>query len=108
MTRTLLASTLLLASFVTAAEPAQPATVVDIAAASTDHSTLVSALKAADYVRSLQNAGPFTVFAPTNAAFAKLPKGTLENLMRIPRKLITDSAVKLIGHSTRSRSPAPA
>ncbi|MBL8916758.1 MAG: fasciclin domain-containing protein [Archangium sp.] len=67
---------------VTLAADAQPATVVDIAVGSSDHTTLVTALKTADYVRSLQNAGPFTVFAPTNAAFDKLPKGTLEGLMK--------------------------
>ncbi len=94
MTRTLLASALLLASLVSADEPAQPATVVDIAAASTDHSTLVTALKAADYVRSLQNAGPFTVFAPTNAAFAKLPKGTLENLTKPESKEALQNILK--------------
>lgn len=81
MNRMLLASTLLLAGLVSGEEP-QPTTVVDIAVASTDHTTLVTALKAADYVRSLQNAGPFTVFAPSNAAFAKLPKGTLDGLMK--------------------------
>ncbi len=86
MTRTLFASVLLLACLVNAGEAAHPATVVDIAAASTDHSTLVSVLKAADCVRSLQNAGPFTVFAPTNAAFGKLPKGTLEGLVRSTRR----------------------
>jgi len=56
-------------------------TIVDVAVGSKDHSTLVTALKAADYVRSLQNPGPFTVFAPTNAAFAKLPAGTVEGLL---------------------------
>ena len=70
---------------VAAPEPAAPMdlskTVVDIAVGSKDHTTLVAALKAADYVRSLQNAGPFTVFAPTNEAFAKLPKGTVEGLL---------------------------
>lgn len=56
-------------------------TIVDVAVGSKDHTTLVTALKAADYVRSLQNAGPFTVFAPTNDAFAKLPAGTVEGLL---------------------------
>ncbi len=56
--------------------------VVKIAVGSADHTTLVAALKAADLVNSLSNAGPFTVFAPTNAAFDKLPKGTVEELLK--------------------------
>lgn len=56
--------------------------VVHIAVGSPDHTTLVTALKAAGYVDELSNAGPFTVFAPTNAAFAKLPAGTVENLVK--------------------------
>lgn len=56
--------------------------VVQIASGSADHSTLVAALKAAEYVDALANAGPFTVFAPTNAAFDKLPAGTVENLVK--------------------------
>jgi uncharacterized surface protein with fasciclin (FAS1) repeats len=49
---------------------------------SQDHTTLVAAVKAADLVETLQGAGPFTVFAPTNAAFGKLPAGTVETLVR--------------------------
>ena len=60
--------------------------VVKIAIGSADHSTLVSALKQADLVTSLSNAGPFTVFAPTNAAFEKLPAGTVEGLMKDENK----------------------
>jgi len=56
--------------------------VVKIAEASPDHTTLVTALKAADYVDVLSNAGPFTVFAPTNAAFDKLPAGTVDGLLK--------------------------
>lgn len=56
--------------------------IVQVAGASEDHTTLVAALKAANYIVSLQNPGPFTVFAPTNAAFAKLPQGTLDNLLK--------------------------
>jgi uncharacterized surface protein with fasciclin (FAS1) repeats len=56
--------------------------VVKIAVSSPDHTTLVAALKAAEYVDALSNAGPFTVFAPTNAAFDKLPAGTLETLTK--------------------------
>jgi uncharacterized surface protein with fasciclin (FAS1) repeats len=61
-------------------------TVVDVAVGSKDHSTLVAAVKAADLVATLQSAGPFTVFAPTNYAFAKLPKGTVENLLKPENK----------------------
>lgn len=60
--------------------------VVDIAVGSADHTTLVAALKAAGYVDELSNAGPFTVFAPTNAAFDKLPAGTVENLVKPENK----------------------
>lgn len=61
-------------------------TVVDIAIGSKDHTTLVAAVKAADLVATLQSAGPFTVFAPTNAAFAKLPAGTVESLLKAENK----------------------
>lgn len=56
--------------------------VVHVAIGSPDHTTLVTALKAASYVDVLSNAGPFTVFAPTNAAFDKLPAGTVEGLLK--------------------------
>ena len=60
--------------------------VVKVAVASQDHTTLVAALKQADLVTALSNAGPFTVFAPTNAAFDKLPAGTVERLMKDDKK----------------------
>jgi uncharacterized surface protein with fasciclin (FAS1) repeats len=60
--------------------------IVKIAVGSADHTTLVSALKQADLVDVLANPGPFTVFAPTNAAFDKLPKGTLDDLMKPEKK----------------------
>ncbi|MEI6680046.1 MAG: fasciclin domain-containing protein [Mariniphaga sp.] len=56
--------------------------VVDIAIGSADHTTLVAAVKAADLVTTLKGKGPFTVFAPTNAAFNKLPAGTVESLLK--------------------------
>ena len=56
--------------------------VVQVAVGSADHSTLVTAVKAASLVDVLSNAGPFTVFAPTNAAFDKLPAGTVEGLLK--------------------------
>jgi len=55
--------------------------IIQNAVNSKDHTTLVAAVKAAGLVDTLQGAGPFTVFAPTNAAFAKLPKGTVEHLL---------------------------
>jgi len=61
-------------------------TIVDVAVGSSDHTTLVAAVKAADLVTTLQSAGPFTVFAPTNAAFAKLPQGTVETLLKAENK----------------------
>jgi len=60
--------------------------VVDIAIGSADHTTLVAAVKAADLVNTLKSKGPFTVFAPTNAAFNKLPAGTVESLLKPENK----------------------
>lgn len=60
--------------------------VVKIAVGSADHTTLVAALKQAELVTALSNAGPFTVFAPTNAAFDKLPAGTVDGLMKEDKK----------------------
>jgi uncharacterized surface protein with fasciclin (FAS1) repeats len=56
--------------------------IVENAVNSKDHTTLVAAVKAAGLVETLQTAGPFTVFAPTNDAFVKLPKGTVETLLQ--------------------------
>ena len=61
-------------------------TVVDIAVGSKDHTTLVAAVTAADLVTVLQGAGPFTVFAPVNAAFDKLPEGTVASLLKPENK----------------------
>jgi uncharacterized surface protein with fasciclin (FAS1) repeats len=60
--------------------------VVKIAAGSKYHTTLVAAVKAADLVNALSNAGPFTVYAPVNAAFDQLPKGTVEDLLKPENK----------------------
>lgn len=60
--------------------------IVQVASGSKDHSTLVAAVKAADLVDALSNAGPFTVFAPTNDAFNKLPAGTVDNLLKPENK----------------------
>src|SRR5690606_7688173 len=56
--------------------------VVKVASGSADHTTLVAAVKQAQLVDALSNAGPFAVFAPTNAAFEKVPKDTLDSLMK--------------------------
>ncbi len=60
--------------------------IVGIAAGSADHTTLVAAVKAAEYLDVLSNAGPFTVFAPVNAGFDKLPAGTVETLLKPENK----------------------
>jgi len=60
--------------------------IVDVASGSKEHTTLVKAIKAADLVPTLKGKGPFTVFAPTNTAFTKLPAGTLDNLLKPENK----------------------
>ncbi len=60
--------------------------IVENAVNSKDHTTLVAAVKAAGLVETLSGPGPFTVFAPTNAAFAKLPKGTVDTLLKPENK----------------------
>ena len=61
-------------------------TIVANAVNSADHTTLVAAVKAAGLVETLEGPGPFTVFAPTNAAFAKLPAGTVDTLLKPENK----------------------
>ncbi len=63
-------------------------TVVDVAVGSKNHTTLVAAVTAADLVATLQSAGPFTVFAPVNAAFDKLPAGTVPTLLKPENKAL--------------------
>ena len=75
----------LLSAFVFTKATAQK-TVVDIAVGSKAHTTLVAAVQAAGLVETLQSAGPFTVFAPTNDAFAKLPAGTVATLLKPENK----------------------
>lgn len=77
---------ILIAAFTSMSAFSQKKDVVDIAIGSADHTTLVAAVKAADLVSTLKGAGPFTVFAPTNAAFAKLPEGTVESLLKPENK----------------------
>ena len=73
-------------SVLTLAATAQSKDIVAVASGSPDHTTLVAAVKAADLVSTLQGSGPFTVFAPTNAAFAKLPAGTVDELLKPENK----------------------
>lgn len=83
------AAVLSLPAAVVAQEHASPASAPDIVAVASsdaDFSTLVSALRAADLAGALQGKGPFTVFAPNNAAFAKLPPGALEDLLKPENK----------------------
>lgn len=65
--------------------------IVDNAVNSADHTTLVAAVKAAGLVETLKGKGPFTVFAPTNAAFEKLPSGTVETLLKAENKAMLTS-----------------
>ena len=69
-----------------ATAPAKPGTIVDVAVANGNFKTLVAAVKAAGLVDTLNSAGPFTVFAPTDAAFAKLPAGTVDTLLKPENK----------------------
>lgn len=71
--------------------------IVENAVNSKDHSTLVAAVKAAGLAETLQGAGPFTVFAPTNAAFDKLPAGTVEDLVKPENK---QKLVTILGYHT--------
>ena len=73
-------------SSVTTLRAGESKTIVEVAAGNPDFSTLVAAVKAAGLAETLSGAGPFTVFAPTNAAFAKLPKGTVEDLLKPENK----------------------
>lgn len=75
-------------------------TVVEIAVGSPDHTTLVAAVQAAGLVETLSGPGPFTIFAPTNAAFAKLPAGTVESL------LLPENKAKLVAILTYHVVPA--
>lgn len=79
------AATLARTQLVSAGEPAKK-DIVDTAVAAGDFKTLAAALKAAGLVDTLKGDGPFTVFAPTDEAFAKLPAGTVENLLKPENK----------------------
>ncbi|HUU20021.1 MAG TPA: fasciclin domain-containing protein [Sedimentisphaerales bacterium] len=96
-------------------EMAEQKDVVDTAVAAGDFNTLVTAIKAAGLVETLKGKGPFTVFAPTDEAFAKLPAGTVENLLKpenkqklisiltyhvVPGKVMASEVVKLADAKT--------
>jgi uncharacterized surface protein with fasciclin (FAS1) repeats len=86
MKRIISFSIVLVASFTTLSIYAQKKDIVDIAIGSEAHTTLVAAVKAADLVTVLKGDGPFTVFAPVNEAFGKLPAGTVEYLLKTENK----------------------
>jgi len=88
ITTTLFAAAALLLPITAQAEKTEKAkpTVVEIAVGNEDFSTLVAAVKAAGLVEALSSEGPFTIFAPTNDAFAKLPDGTVESLLKPENK----------------------
>lgn len=75
-----------LSSVSVTAQETKDKTIVEVAAGNKDFSTLVAAVKAAGLVETLSGKGPFTVFAPTNAAFAALPAGTVETLLKPENK----------------------
>jgi uncharacterized surface protein with fasciclin (FAS1) repeats len=78
--------------------------IVEIAVGSKDHTTLVAAVKAAGLVETLQGPGPYTVFAPTDAAFAKLPKETIPNLLKPENKKTLES---ILQHHTAAPKYSP-
>ncbi len=82
----LAAGTFVTTAFADKKGKAEQPTVVAIAAGNKDFSTLVAAVTAAGLVDTLNGDGPFTIFAPTNEAFAKLPKGTVEDLLKAENK----------------------
>ena len=84
--RTLAASAAFAVTIATSSLAARAADIVDTAASAGQFNTLVAAVKAAGLVDTLKGKGPFTVFAPTDAAFAKLPKGTLKSLLKPENK----------------------
>jgi len=84
---TALTATTALAAIMVGGAPMYPnKTIIENAVNSKDHTTLVAAVKAAGLVETLEGEGPFMVFAPTNAAFAALPKGTVDTLLKPENK----------------------
>ncbi|MCI4677728.1 fasciclin domain-containing protein [Rhodoblastus acidophilus] len=90
--------------FVAIQGPAKAADIVDTAASAGSFNTLVTAVKAAGLVDTLKSPGPFTVFAPTDEAFKKLPKGTVESLLKPENKA---KLVKILTyHVVRGKIPS--
>ena len=90
-------TSLALVAMMTAASPLRaqaPKDIVDTAVAAGSFTTLAKALAAADLVSTLKGPGPFTVFAPTDEAFAKLPAGTLENLLKPQNKAMLQRVLR--------------
>jgi uncharacterized surface protein with fasciclin (FAS1) repeats len=83
--------------------------IVDNAVNSADHTTLVAAVKAAGLVETLKGKGPFTVFAPVNAAFDKLPAGTVDTLLKPENKgmLTNILTYHVVGHRVSDVSTTP-
>ena len=82
----IVAASIIMIAFLSTTVRAQNETIVGLAVGNEDLSTLVAAVKAAGLVETLSGKGPFTVFAPTNEAFAALPAGTVENLLKPENK----------------------
>lgn len=77
-------------------------TIVDVASSVDGFSTLVTALKAADLVDTLNSDGPFTVFAPTDEAFAALPEGTVEALLQDPQQLASILTLHVVSGAAKA------
>ncbi|WP_420596423.1 fasciclin domain-containing protein [Deinococcus sp.] len=121
MTRMLFAGTALLAALSLGSVSAQDTstmTIAEVVAGNPDFSTLLTALKAAGLDETLAGEGPFTVFAPTNAAFAKIPKETLDGLLNdkeqltkvltyhvVPGKVMAADVMKMESADTVEKSP---
>ncbi len=86
------------------AEMFETRNIIENAVNSADHTTLVAAVKAAGLVDTLSGPGPFTVFAPTNAAFAKLPAGTVDTLLKPENKAMLTGV--LLNHAVAGRVTA--
>lgn len=84
--KSIASAALIACSLAVSSLPAKAADIVDTAVSAGQFKTLVAAVKAAGLVETLKGAGPFTVFAPTDAAFAKLPEGTIETLLKPENK----------------------
>jgi uncharacterized surface protein with fasciclin (FAS1) repeats len=82
-------------------------TIVGVAAANPQFSTLVAAVKAAGLVETLSGKGPFTVFAPTNAAFDKLPPGTVDALLKDPVKLKAILTYHVVAGEVKAKDVKP-